>query len=186
VTLGVVILTGGRSSRMGEDKATLDWGGRRAVDRLADLAGTLGASALVTAGGRDYGLPWVADAWPDGGPVAGLAAAVAALRAAGCRRMLALAVDAPTLRADDLEPLLAAPPPGAVFEGLNLPFALDLAHAPADAAPGWAVARFVEQAGLARLACPEDARERLRGANTPAERARLLAAGDPAEKGGAG
>ncbi|MBW8812914.1 MAG: NTP transferase domain-containing protein [Caulobacterales bacterium] len=179
--LGVILLAGGRSVRMGEDKAVLDWGGRRAVDRLADLAAVLGASRVLTAGGADYGLPRVADLEADGGPVAGLAAAIGPLRQAGCARALALAVDAPTLRPEDLAPLLASPSPGAAFEGLHLPMVFDLAAAPAEAAAGWPLARFVERAGLARLACPEAARLRLRGANTPEERARLLDARDPAE-----
>ncbi|HEY0651236.1 NTP transferase domain-containing protein, partial [Phenylobacterium sp.] len=50
MALGVVILTGGASSRMGADKAALLWGGRRAVDRLADLARELGAAAVLTSG----------------------------------------------------------------------------------------------------------------------------------------
>jgi molybdopterin-guanine dinucleotide biosynthesis protein A len=183
--LGVVILAGGASSRMGVDKAEQDWGGRRAVDRLADLGKALGAAHVLTSGDRDYGLAAVPDHTPGGGPVAGLVAAIAALRDAGCTRMLAVAVDAPTIRPDDVEALLAAPAPGAAFEDLHLPLALELSAAPPDAGPGWPVARFVERAGLARLPCPPAARERLRGANTPEEWARLLAAGLPAEKGGA-
>ncbi|HET6970571.1 MAG TPA: NTP transferase domain-containing protein [Phenylobacterium sp.] len=186
VKLGAAILVGGASSRMGADKAQLDWGGRRAVDWLADLAAEAGADPIVTVGGGDYGLLQVADSEPAGGPVAGLVAAIAALRSAGCQRMLALAVDAPTARRADLEPLLTAPPPGAAFEGLHLPLVLDLAAAPDGAGGGWPIARFVERAGLARLPCAPEAHERLRGANTPQERARLLAAAHLAEKGGAG
>jgi molybdopterin-guanine dinucleotide biosynthesis protein A len=186
LAIGAAILVGGASSRMGVDKAAQDWGGRRAVDRLADLATAAGAAPVVTVGGRDYGLPRVDDLSAGGGPVGGLAAAVAALRTAGCARMLALAVDAPTVRLADIAPLLAAPSPGAAFEGLHLPLVFDLAAAPLDAGPGWPIARFVERAGLARLPCPSAAYARLRGANTPEERARLLAADDPAEKGGAG
>ena len=37
MSLGALILTGGASSRMGEDKALLEWGGVRAVDRLVAL-----------------------------------------------------------------------------------------------------------------------------------------------------
>ena len=33
IPFGVLILTGGGSRRMGRDKAALDWGGARAVDR---------------------------------------------------------------------------------------------------------------------------------------------------------
>lgn len=185
MALGAIILTGGGSSRMGADKALLEWGGRRAIDLVADVARASGAVAIVTAGTRDYGLPRAPEDPPGGGPVAGLAAGAAALRAQGCDRALVLAVDAPTLLAGDLEPLVGAPAPGAAYEGLHLPMAIDLAAVPAEAGHGWAMGRLVERAGLARIACPPRAQARLRGANTPDERARLLDAPDPAEKGGA-
>jgi len=188
MTLGVVILTGGGSSRMGRDKAELAWDGRRAVDRLADLARELGAAAIVTAGPRDYGLPVAVEDPPGGGPVAGIVAGAAALKAAGCDRGLVLAVDAPTVTAADLAPLLAAPGPGAAYDGLNLPLAFSLARLPAEAGHGWAMGRLIDAAGLARLACPADAAGRLRGANTPQEHEALLkalAARDSAQEDGA-
>lgn len=173
--LGAIILTGGASSRMGEDKALLDWAGVRAIDRVAQLARALGAEPVVTAGQGDYGLPNVADDQPLGGPVGGVLAGARALAAAGCRRAVVLAVDAPTLQPEDLAPLMAAADPGAVYEGLHLPMKLELAAIPATAEAGWPVMRLAERAGLARLACPPGAALRLRGANTPKERAALLA-----------
>lgn len=187
MTLGVIILTGGLGARMGADKAVLDWAGARAVDRLADLARSLGAVAIVSAGPRDYGLPVAAEDPPGGGPVAGIVAGARAL--SGCTRVLALAVDAPTLTADDLASLLAAPAPGAAFEGLHLPLVVDLAALPADAGAGWPMARLVERAGLARLSPPAGAEARLRGANTPDEREELLrrlVTPDSAQERGAG
>ena len=169
--LGAVILAGGASRRMGLDKAVLAWNGRRAVDRVADLARACGAGRLVVAG-RDLGHPFVLD--PIEGPVGGILAGLEALARQGCDRALVLAVDAPTLRAEDVAPLLAAPTPGALYEGLNLPMAIALASQPAGAQGGWPVRRLAEEAGLARLACPPDARRRVRGANTPEERAALL------------
>jgi molybdopterin-guanine dinucleotide biosynthesis protein A len=173
--LGFLILAGGRSSRMGTDKAGQLWAGRRAVDRLAELSRAIGAEALMTAGPRDYGWPFAADEGDDGGPVAGLAAGGAALGRLGCTRILAVAVDAPTITPADLGPLIAAPSPGGAYADLNLPLAWDLSATPAGAGGGWSVRRFIDAAGLARLACPADAEPRLRGANTPAERAALLA-----------
>lgn len=174
--LTAIILVGGGSTRMGVDKATLVWNGRRAVDRIADVARRAGAERVLTAGVGDYGLGRIDDSRPDGGPVAGIVAGVAAARALGSDRVLVLAVDAPTASLDDLRPLLASSTPGAAYEGLNLPLVMDVASAPQDAGPGWAVARFIQAAGLSRLECPPEAAARLRGANTPAERDRLLAA----------
>jgi molybdopterin-guanine dinucleotide biosynthesis protein A len=175
MVLGAIILTGGASSRMGADKATLVWDGRRAVDLLADLSRALGAKVTVTAGAATYGLAAAREDPPGGGPVAGIVAGAAALRAQGCDRAVVLAVDAPTLGVDDLAPLFAADEPGAAFEGLHLPLVMDLSALPPEAGQGWAVGRLVEAAGLARIACAPGARARLRGANTPEERARLIA-----------
>ena len=188
MALGVIILAGGGSSRMGSDKAVLDWNGRRAVDRLADLSRDLGAALAVTSGAGSYGLPVAAEDPPGGGPVAGLLAAAAMLRPI-CDRALVLAVDAPTVTPPDLAPLLAAPSPGACFEGLMLPLAVELSALPAEDGAGWAMRRLVDIAGLKRLPCPAGAQARLRGANSPAEHAALLEAliaAEGAQKRGAG
>ncbi len=187
MTLGAIVLTGGASSRMGEDKSCLDWNGRSAVDRLAAVIRELGAAVVVTAGPRPAGLPFVVEEPPGGGPVAGIVAAIAHLRGA-CDRALVLAVDAPTVRQDDLAPLLNSPPPGAAFKDLHLPLVIDLAALPREAGPGWSMRRLVAEAGLAQLACGGEARARLRGANTPDERQVLLSALvelESAQKGGA-
>ncbi|WP_421739047.1 molybdenum cofactor guanylyltransferase [Caulobacter sp.] len=170
---GALILTGGGSRRMGRDKADLDWGGARAVDRVADLARAVGAQPVMTVG-TDLGLPWVPDPEPGAGPVGGLLAGVAALRALGVERALILAVDAPTLTTEDLAPLLAAEAPGAAYEDLPLPMVLMVSALPDGAEAGWPLRRLVERAGLLAVAVPAGAEARLRGANTPEERARLI------------
>ena len=165
--LGAIILCGGGSRRMGRDKALLAWGGVRAVDRVAALARTVGAEALVTAG-ADLGLPWVPDDEAGAGPVGGV---LAGARALGARRLLVLAVDAPTVTAEDLAPLLAA---GGYYDGLPVPMVVEASAIPADAQAGWPLRRLVERAGLVALPVPEGALTRLRGANTPEEREALL------------
>ncbi len=173
MSLGGIILAGGASRRMGQDKAVLDWNGRRAVDRLAGLAAAAGCSWTLTAG-ADYGLPFTLDP-PGKGPVAGVLAGMAALRGRGLQRALVLAVDAPTLRLDDLRPLLAAPSPGAAYEGLTMPMVVTLAAVPPDARGDWSLFHLIERSGLAVLPVDPAARLRIRGANTPEERAVLLA-----------
>jgi molybdopterin-guanine dinucleotide biosynthesis protein A len=173
LTIAAVILVGGASSRMGQDKAAQDWGRRRAVDRVADLAWEAGVNLVMTAGG-DYGLPFVRDPQPQAGPVAGVLAALPDLRAAAVGRILLLAVDAPTLKTSDLAPLLEAAEPGAAFEGFPLPAVLNLAAIPRDAEPTWALRRLIERSGAAILPCSADLARRIRGANTPQERADLL------------
>jgi molybdopterin-guanine dinucleotide biosynthesis protein A len=171
--LGAIILTGGASRRMGADKAAQDWGGLRAIDRVAALAQAMGAEVVLSAGG-DYGLPSVPDQEPYAGPVGGMLGGVKALRGQGLSRGLVLAVDAPTLRPEDLAPLLAES--GAFYSGFPLPMVLPFDAVPEDAEAGWPLRRFVEQAGLKQLDCPPQIARRARGANTPQERAALLAA----------
>ena len=174
LSLGAIILVGGKSSRMGTDKALLDWGGRRAIDRVADLARESGAELIMTAGG-DYGLPFVADPTPFAGPVAGVLTAASMFRTAGVRRVVLLAVDAPMVRIEDLAPLLGAAEPGAAYAGHPLPAVITVDAIPADAQADWPLRRLVERAGLAALPCPAAVQRWVRGANTPGEHAALLA-----------
>lgn len=181
--LGAMILSGGASSRMGVDKALVEWCGRRAVDRVADLAFKVGAEIIVTVGAASYGLPFVADEPPLGGPVGGVLAGAKALREAGCQRVLVLAVDAPSLAAGDLAPLLAVDAAGAAYEGLHFPLVVALSALPLEARADWPMARLAERAGVVRLGAPPEAQARLRGANTPQEHEALLA--ELAEREGA-
>ncbi len=177
--LGGLVLAGGTSRRMGEDKALLDWGGRRAIDRVFDLAVSIcGDRVLVS--GRDYGLPFVADPYPLAGPTAGILAGAAALAAQGCTTVLVLAVDAPTLTGADLTPLLEGAGPGFVYEGLPIPMVARIDALPFDAPGDWPLRRLVEAAGLTALDCPQEGQLRARGANNDAERAELLAQMAPA------
>ncbi len=175
MTLGAIILAGGASRRMGEDKAILPWGDERAVDRVARLATQIGAQHVVVAGG-DYGWPFVLDPHPQAGPCAGVSAGADVLRATGCARMIVLAVDAPTLTPDDHAPLLAARA-GAVYRGFPVPFAAPLASLPADIVPDMPLRRLIDQLGLAEIEPSEAVERRVRGANTPEERAALLGLG---------
>ncbi len=95
--LAGVVLCGGRSTRMGRDKALLDIAGRPLVLRVADRIGRACHPVLLAPGrrglgGLGHGLVEVADAEPDAGPLGGL---VAALEASPHRLMAAVAVDLP-------------------------------------------------------------------------------------------
>ena len=171
-TIGAIILAGGTSSRMGVDKAAQVWGDRRAVDHVAALARAAGAAQIVTAGDRDYGLPFVPDPSPLSGPVAGIVAAAKTMTPS-IDRVLVLAVDAPSIRLADLSPLFEIGGNGAAFDGLPLPMVLGLSAIPAEAENDWPLRRLVERAGLARIAPADDVKNRLRGANTLEEFERL-------------
>src|SRR5699024_4333288 len=117
---------GGKSSRMGRDKAALLWaGGRSFLDRAIDLLERAGCARVIVSGERP-GYDCVPDRWPGQGPLGGIASVLAACpELAGL--LLIVPVDMPQLEISDLAPLLKAAPgrDGAVFKGLPLPMALD-------------------------------------------------------------
>jgi molybdenum cofactor guanylyltransferase len=168
--LAAIILAGGRSQRMGQDKASLVWNGQTSIDRLAAISAARGVTKVMVAGG-DYGLPFTPDPVVFGGPVGGLLAAATALR--GARRLLVLAVDAPTLTPEDLDPLLSAPAPGAAYAFLPLPMVVSYDALPWGLAADASLRRFITEAGLSEVRAPPSALIRLRGANT-LEELRLL------------
>lgn len=105
-----VIIAGGRGERLGSvRKGDLRIGGRRLVDRVADALGAVAGPLMVATGPGDSWcrLPDGAVAVPDldapvGGPLAGLAAAIEALRARGISAglLVSVAVDTPFLPVD--------------------------------------------------------------------------------------
>lgn len=104
-----VLLAGGRSTRMGRDKALLPLAdGRLLWRRQLDVLERLGAAEIMFSGPRRAGWPEhlrvLEDRKPGLGPLAGL---VAALEAISTERLLALAVDLPGMTAPYLRGLLA-------------------------------------------------------------------------------
>lgn len=91
-----IILAGGRSSRMGSDKALLELGGLTVLERLIRELETV-ASRIVIAGGTKavyerFGKEVVTDRYPGAGPLAGLHAG---LESSTTRWNLAVACDTP-------------------------------------------------------------------------------------------
>jgi len=107
------VLAGGRSSRMGTDKALLEIEGQplvlRVADRLAEVCGSvaiIGEGTLSNPGQyANLGLRVVPDSFPGLGPLAGIEAALAATSA---EANLIAACDMPSLDASALEALFAA------------------------------------------------------------------------------
>ncbi|MFZ5657118.1 MAG: molybdenum cofactor guanylyltransferase, partial [Pseudomonadota bacterium] len=88
-----ILLAGGRSTRMGRDKALLAWQGRPLIDHMLDRLREAGASRVHVSGDRPaYG--GIADAWPGRGPVAGIASV---LPACGDGPVVVVPVDLPLL-----------------------------------------------------------------------------------------
>lgn len=110
----VAILAGGRSTRMGRDKAQIVFEGRTLLERQVALAWALGPLEVWVAGRTDDELAGlrargVSDAQPGQGPLTGLAAV---LGSADTAHVLVLAVDMPALTEEFIGRLVAARAPG--------------------------------------------------------------------------
>ena len=97
---------------MGTDKGLLEVGGRRLVDRAADLLAAV-ADPVIEVGPGWSGLPAVREEPPGSGPLAALSAGAAAVRAAGHHGpVLLLAVDMPRVGVELLRLLAERAGPG--------------------------------------------------------------------------
>jgi molybdopterin-guanine dinucleotide biosynthesis protein A len=102
------VLLGGRSKRMGRDKAHLDWHGRSWSTRTALLLDRLFEETLLVGGEPEVEAPGRRIADPEG-PACALRGLVAALDAASAERVIVLATDLPLLTTDLLLALTAWP-----------------------------------------------------------------------------
>jgi len=80
-----VIQAGGRSTRMGgQPKALMDLGGRRIIDRVADVVRAVADDVLIVTNTPDLyawlGLPMVPDVFPDHGSLGGIYSGLLAAR----------------------------------------------------------------------------------------------------------
>ena len=103
-----VLLAGGRSTRMGRDKAGLIVGGQPLWQRQLDKLGTLQPAELFISGHRDgpyiaAGVEIISDATPGLGPLGALSAV---LDRATASLLVVLAIDLPDLSADLLATLI--------------------------------------------------------------------------------
>lgn len=104
------ILTGGKSSRMGMDKAFVLVDGLPLASRVEAAHTAAGATEVLAVGGderglRALGLRFVADLYPGDGPLGGI---ISALRAATTPVVVVTATDMPFLNGKDVTPLLDA------------------------------------------------------------------------------
>ena len=102
-----VILAGGKSSRMGQNKALMALGGKRLVDRVIEvMRSVFDELLLVTNTPEVYaalGVPMVRDVWPEKGSLGGVYSAIYHVATPYC---LVVACDMPFLRAAVLRYLI--------------------------------------------------------------------------------
>jgi molybdopterin-guanine dinucleotide biosynthesis protein A len=92
--LTAFILAGGKSSRMGEDKAFLKLGGKTLLDIGRSLAGRVCQCVRIVGDRGRFGPEAIEDVFPESGPLGGIHAA---LSATASDLNLVLAVDTPFL-----------------------------------------------------------------------------------------
>jgi len=107
MNFSAVILAGGKSSRMGQDKARLKVEGRPLLARQIELVRRVAAAEIFISSraGEEYsefGLPVLHDRFPDAGPLGGIERALDTARSP---LLLVLAVDMPCMTADQLDRL---------------------------------------------------------------------------------
>ena len=112
MNFSAVILAGGKSSRMGRDKAFLEIGGQTLLARQIKLARETGAAEILISGRADadyssLNCRVLQDNFPDAGPLAGIERA---LDAAQSPLLLVLAVDFPGMNAELLRRFVARCP----------------------------------------------------------------------------
>jgi molybdenum cofactor guanylyltransferase len=109
MNFSAVILAGGKSSRMGQDKAWLQIDGESLLTRQIRLARKVGACEVLISGRMDtdysaLGCQVLHDRFVDAGPLAGIECALAATSSP---LLLVLAVDMPKMQAQLLRQLLS-------------------------------------------------------------------------------
>ncbi|MBS1913177.1 MAG: molybdenum cofactor guanylyltransferase [Bacteroidetes bacterium] len=175
------ILAGGRSTRMGRDKAMISVNGRPMLERVAGAAYDAGLEVMVV--GREQGADWhgpavrfVQDDFPDAGPLGGIATALRHARTP----VLALACDMPWISAEMIRWLVDAyalegeaaglvslngERPEPLFSVYGRPCAGEIAHMIASG--NLAVIALIRTLGLPQRVVPERFRSALRNVNTP-------------------
>ncbi len=104
-TVSGILLNGGKSTRMGRDKAALDYDGVSFLQHQINKLRRIGIQDIVIAGGQraEDGTSFVPDPFPDCGPLGGIAAGLSAIKNPSA---LVLAVDTPLVPEDFLQTLI--------------------------------------------------------------------------------
>lgn len=179
-----VILSGGKSSRMGSCKAELPWGGKTLVEHQADRIMALGISDIMVSG---YSRPvtgtrYVPDLYPEKGPLGGIHACLCTAKRSAC---FVISVDAPLFSPDGMKMLIEAHLAGdssitvaehcGTLEPLIGVYDSNLSDAAEEILQGTntSVKRLLDQTGFA--VCEFSDENSVRNCNTPDEYNKLYA-----------
>jgi len=164
----VVILAGGRSQRMGQDKALLLYEGASFLQHAQNLAGFLGADKVVVLG-RSDNTNGIADSTPYQGPAVSLVEWINRQENYPFR-LITLPVDMPFLEAENLKHLMLVES-GAYFHDQFLPFTA-IVQKSIDSAPV-RLKNLLEKLGVTSVSLPKKWHNHLKNINTPDDLAYL-------------
>ena len=166
-----LVLAGGHSLRMGQDKSRLNWQGQPLYQHMVSLLGRAGIDRVLLSGsGFSSG---VADILPGKGPLSGIHAAFAELE--DDDRLFVIPVDMPLLPVKAIR-WLCTEPSCCCFEGYNLPVLLALTRETrmllerairSENPKDFALWRWYRQIGVKTLSLPASMEEKFINVNTP-------------------
>lgn len=163
-----VVLAGGRSSRMGENKALLDYNGQPLLDHMIALLKQTGLNDIYVSGNLE-GYNCIPDTAPYEGPARAISDVLDALKSStssSYEGILFLPVDMPFLEPEMLRILLESPQ-GACFEAHPLPFYITKEREKNGS--GKSVKEFLSNAGIPSLPLPPKFQNNMTNVNTPKE-----------------
>lgn len=155
-----VVLAGGRSSRMGENKAFLDFHGTPLIDHMIGVLKEAQIKDIYISGNYE-GYECIPDSAPFSGPAAAIRDVLD--RLSGYEGVLLVPVDMPFLTQDILQELLSSKN-GAHYEGWPLPLYLPTA---ATRGQGAAIKTMLSAMDVTVLLLPQDRQEHFANINTP-------------------
>lgn len=164
-----VVLAGGRSSRMGQNKALLDYKGQPLIQHMIDILQETGLTDIVISGTVE-GYTCLPDDTPAAGPVEGLRSVLR--NKPGYRGYLVVPVDMPLLSPQVLR-LLLAQEQGGYFIGSPLPAYLVPPFTPCCHN---AVQGFLDAQGYYPVDLPASWESSMKNTNTPQEWNEVLSA----------
>lgn len=170
-----VVLAGGKSSRMGKDKALLEYGGRSLIKRAERLLNDAGASRVLISRNDTSNPKYLPDIYPNCGPMSGLHAAMMETKLP----LLIVPVDMPMLTSEMLRCLIeigVKMEASIHYDGFALPLFLwntpeaqkyvaNCLTKPNSNKQVYSLTRFISTIGAAQITCHQQ--YRLINTNTP-------------------
>jgi len=155
-----VVLAGGRSSRMGRDKAFLDFGGKPLIDHMMELLRDVALKDVYVSGNIE-GYPSIPDTQSFNGPACAIADVMAHLT--GYDGVLFVPVDMPILSVGVLEALMQNKA-GGYFEEWPLPAFITQ---PCVVENAYSVQKLLDEQGVTPLEIPAQYKAEMQNFNTP-------------------